>query len=123
KELYQIPAGANELKLSKNLNFGAYYQAVKVRETVKEKHKDLEKAEAKIYDDLMYRHWDTFQDENANQLFVINLNQKDTKTNSKNLLEGTLFECPHAPFGGSEDYVFSPDEKYLVYVSKKLTGK
>ena len=32
------------------------------------------------------------------------------------------FDCPTKPFGGSEDYVWSPDSKNILYVAKKLTG-
>jgi dipeptidyl aminopeptidase/acylaminoacyl peptidase len=32
------------------------------------------------------------------------------------------FHCPQKPFGGSEDYLWSPDSKNILYVTKKLSG-
>jgi dipeptidyl aminopeptidase/acylaminoacyl peptidase len=32
------------------------------------------------------------------------------------------FDCPQKPFGGAEDYVWAPDGKSLLYVTKKLFG-
>src|SRR5690606_3773959 len=33
------------------------------------------------------------------------------------------YDCPQKPFGGTEDFVFSPDSKTIVYVCKKKVGK
>jgi Tol biopolymer transport system component len=32
------------------------------------------------------------------------------------------FDSPQKPFGGDEDYLWSPDSKKILYVSKKKTG-
>ncbi|MGY6562640.1 MAG: S9 family peptidase [Luteibaculaceae bacterium] len=113
----------NGAKLSNNGETLAFYKSVKVRVTPQELHPDLPNTDVKIYDDLMYRHWDSYQDEFAKQVFITSMNNSNLVANAKNLLENTTFESPHPPFAGSEDYTFSPDGKFFVYVSKKLTGK
>jgi hypothetical protein len=37
-------------------------------------------------------------------------------------MEGEPFDCPQKPFGGDEDYIWSPDSKKVLYVTKKLAG-
>jgi len=37
-------------------------------------------------------------------------------------MEGTPYDCPQKPFGGDEDYSWSPDGKKVLYVTKKLAG-
>jgi hypothetical protein len=38
------------------------------------------------------------------------------------ILGGAAFDSPQKPFGGDEDYIWSPDSKRILYVSKKKTG-
>jgi dipeptidyl aminopeptidase/acylaminoacyl peptidase len=37
-------------------------------------------------------------------------------------MKGEPFDCPTKPFGGDDDYVWNPDGKHLVYVTKKSYG-
>lgn len=88
----------------------------------KEFYPNLEKSNAHIYDDLNYRHWDEWEDGAYNHLFVHAL--KDGQADhGKDIMEGEPFDCPQKPFGGDEDYTWSPDSKFIVYVTKKKSGK
>jgi Tol biopolymer transport system component len=35
------------------------------------------------------------------------------------ILKGETFDSPQKTFGGDEDYIWSPDSKSIIYVSKK----
>lgn len=80
---------------------------------------DLPKTTAKVYTDLAYRHWDVWEDGSFSHVFVMRIS--DGK--SKDIMQGEPYDCPQKPFGEKEDFVWSPDSKGLVYVSKKKFGK
>src|SRR5690606_8174136 len=39
------------------------------------------------------------------------------------VMAGEPYNCPQKPFGGDEDYMWAPDGKSFVYVTKKKSGK
>jgi dipeptidyl aminopeptidase/acylaminoacyl peptidase len=80
---------------------------------------ELDKSEAMVYDDLMYRHWDTWEDGKYSHIFLY----KGNEAYGKDIMEGEPYNCPQTPFGGEEDYTWSPDGKLIVYVAKKKSGK
>jgi len=81
-------------------------------------YSDLPKSNAMIYNNLMYRHWDKWEDGKFSHVFFY----KGLEANGKDLMEGEPYNCPQSPFGGEEDYTWSPDGKMVVYVAKKKFG-
>ena len=41
----------------------------------------------------------------------------------KDIMPDEPYDCPQKPFGGDEDYVWRPDGKAIIYVTKKKYGK
>jgi dipeptidyl aminopeptidase/acylaminoacyl peptidase len=87
-----------------------------------EKYANLPKAEFKVIDNLMYRHWDSWDDHKSSHLCVATYTNNPVKE-YQDLLEGETFDVPVPPFGGSESYSLSPNGKQVVYESKPLSGK
>ena len=79
----------------------------------------LSKSNVYVFDNLAYRHWDTWEDGKFDHVFLSEVNNPSAK---KDLMEGTAYDCPTKPFGGDEDYIFSADGKQVVYVTKKKAG-
>ena len=85
----------------------------------KDFYPNLDKSDVQIYDGLDYRHWDSWNEGKFNHVFY-----KENKENANgiDLLKGEPFDSPQKPFGGDEDYIWSPDSKSIFYVAKKKAG-
>lgn len=97
-----------------------YNEEVKIDNVLgKDFYPELEKSDVQIYNGLDYRHWDTWNEGKFNHVFY-----KENKENAvgTDILKGENFDSPQKPFGGDEDYIWSPDGKSILYVSKKKAG-
>ena len=86
----------------------------------KDHYEDVPSSNVYIYDQLNYRHWDTWEDGAYSHLFI--QSATDSLDSGIDLLEGKPFDCPQKPFGGDEDYIWSPDSKKVLYITKKSSG-
>lgn len=82
----------------------------------KDADKEASKVKARTFDDLMIRHWDTWDEGKKSHLFVVDLATGGVKDLTPDLTVNT----PPAPFGGSSDYAFSADGKELAYTAEPL---
>ena len=123
KQLTNIEGGLENVKLSPDGRYIVFSRSVLVHAYhSKDKYNDLSLSDVYIYDDLDYRHWDTFNDGRFNHPFVATYDQ-GIIGDPIDILEGEPFYSPQAPYGGAEDYEWSPDSKALLYVCKKKFGK
>jgi dipeptidyl aminopeptidase/acylaminoacyl peptidase len=86
----------------------------------KDFYPQLDKSNVQVYNGLDYRHWDTWNDGKHNHvLLAIN---KPGKAKPIDIMKDEPYDCPQKPFGGDEDFIWSPDSKSVIYVSKKKAG-
>ena len=89
---------------------------------VKEKqYDDLPKSTGMIADDLMFRHWDSWVTSLPHP-FVAAFDGKKVASETVDLLNGEPYESPMLPFGGTEQFAWSPDGKELAYTCRKKAG-
>jgi dipeptidyl aminopeptidase/acylaminoacyl peptidase len=84
----------------------------------KQKLDAAEKTQAtgKVFDQLFVRHWDTWNDGRRNTLFVAPLPAAGAKpVVGASAISATIAgDAPSKPFGGNDDFTWSPDGKTVV---------
>lgn len=119
-DFYKI-GEADNIRISPDGKKVAFSKKVQLENILgKDIYKDTPKSTAQIYTDLDIRHWDTWNEGSYNHVFVVNVAVNSSEAHD--LLKDEKFYSPQMPFGGAEDFVWSPDSRYIVYVCKKKTG-
>lgn len=105
--------------LSPNGEYKLSHKPVKIHSTYgKDYYPDMDKSEVQIYNDLMYRHWDTWSDGSFNHVFMT----KVDGSGEIDIMENKTFHSPTKPFGDETDYTWSPKGKRILYVTKAKAG-
>lgn len=129
------PDGSNKVKVTSVTggisNFGyapmgtyIWFTAdVKLDKMPSEIYPDLPKTnEARIIDNLMYRHWNTWHDYTYSHLFVAPYKDGKLAGEATDIMKGERFDTPLKPHGGEEQICFGPDDTKIAYTCKKLFG-
>lgn len=95
---------------------------VKVGQEVTDLNPDLPKATGLIFNDLMYRHWDTYEDSSFLHIFVADFDGKQL-SNVVDIMNNEPFDTPMKPFGGMEEISWNADGTAIAYTCKKMVGK
>jgi len=119
-QLTDIPEGISGYQFSPDGKKLLYTADVPDDKPLQDLYKDLPKATGKIYNDFMYRHWDTWV-ESYSHVFVSDVSGEMIRS-GKDILKGEPYECPLQPFGGMEQITWSPDGKTIAYTCRKKKG-
>ncbi|MBQ5738333.1 MAG: S9 family peptidase [Alistipes sp.] len=86
------------------------------------KYEDMDKSKVRIYDDLMVRHWDYWDD--GSYLHIFAADYKDGKiAEGKDIIGADkAYDAPLAPYFDNAEIRLSPDGTQLAYTCKPLTG-
>ena len=76
------------------------------------------KSSGQSYDQLFVRHWDTWKDGTLSMLFSAALRVDRRAGTPVNVSASVRGNVPSKPFGGDEDYAFSPDGTRLVFSAR-----
>lgn len=89
----------------------------------KDIYPELQKSNVQIYNELDYRHWDTWNTGSHNHVFYGGIPADNVRLAAPiDIMQGEPYDCPQKPFGGDEDYIWSPKGNSIIYVCKKKFG-
>jgi dipeptidyl aminopeptidase/acylaminoacyl peptidase len=121
RQVTNIAGGIGNFSYAPTGRHVAFTRDVKLDQTPNEVHADLPLANARIIDELMYRHWDQWHDYTYSHLFVAEYDDGQVGT-AVDIMQGERFDTPLKPFGGVEQVGWSPDGSKIAYTSKKMGG-
>ncbi len=115
-----VDGGITGFKYSPDMTKILYTKEVNRSDRTIDLHPDLPKANAYIERDLMFRHWDQWN-QSYSHIFIADYNG-NSLSNDKDIMEGEHFDSPKKPFGGMEQIAWAPNSKSIVYTSVKKEG-
>ena len=112
--------GVANLKVAPNGSRIAFTIDVKLDDEVTEVYEDLPKADARIIDGLMYRHWNAWHDYKYSHLHVAEVLSTGRAGEAVDLMKDRKVDCPVPPFGGSEQFAWAPSGDEIAYTVKDV---
>ncbi|MFY0673168.1 MAG: S9 family peptidase [Bacteroidia bacterium] len=123
RQVTNYEGGVTGFHYSNSMNRIVFSANVKLDQNTVDRYPDLPQASGRVYDDLMYRHWDQWHDYSYSHIFVQNYDINNPMGEYEDIMKGEKYDAPLSPFGGSEEYTISPNGLKIAYTCKKLSGK
>jgi dipeptidyl aminopeptidase/acylaminoacyl peptidase len=121
RQVTNVEEGIANFRYAPDGGHVSFTRMVKLDRTPAELYPDLPKAEARIIDGLMYRHWDSWREYTYSHLFVAEYRDGGIGT-PVDVMPNERWDTPLPPFAGVEQIAWRPDGQAIVYTAKKLTA-
>jgi len=117
-----IEDGIDGFGITKDENRVFYLQSVPIEPRNSAAfYPDMAQSRAKIYDDLMARHWDHWDEGNYSHIFIAEMTAGKVDA-GKDIMEGEPWDAPLAPYFDLAEIAWNNAGTQLAYTCKKQTG-
>ena len=123
KQVSKIEGGIEGFGIApdeKHIYYTQYVHAKDINSA--DRYSDADKSKARIYDDLMVRHWDYWDKGDYLHIFVADLLANGVGTGKDIIGKESAWDAPLAPYFDHAEISWSPDGTQLAYTCKPLTG-
>jgi dipeptidyl aminopeptidase/acylaminoacyl peptidase len=121
RQVTHVAGGISNFRYSPSGSHISFTSRVKLDPVVVDVHPDLPRADARVIDELMYRHWDSWREADYSHLFIAEY-LDGAIGKPTDVMPGERWDTPLNPFGGGEQIGWNHDGSRIVYTAKKVTG-
>ncbi len=117
-----VPGDINGFEFASDGKKLFYLQDVKMDPATTDRYPDLPLAKGMVIEDMMYRHWDSWNDYSYSHIFISEMINGKIEA-GKDIMKDEPFDAPLPPYFDIRDIAWNPDGSMLAYASKKLRGR
>jgi dipeptidyl aminopeptidase/acylaminoacyl peptidase len=121
KQISNFEGGIYNFNYSPTMKHIYFSQEVELDMSLKKRYPDLPKANALMYDELMMRHWNQWEDGSYSHVMYCSYDA-GVLGKAVDLMPNERYDAPTMPFGGEEQMSWSADGKTIAYTCKKEVG-
>ncbi|MFO7864784.1 MAG: alpha/beta fold hydrolase [Salinivirgaceae bacterium] len=122
EKVTNFKTGINSFEYSPNGKRILFTSEVKVVKDISDKHSDLPLVEVYAADDLMYRHWNHWNDASFSHIFYAQVGNGVIEK-ATDIMKDEPWDAPMSPYFDNTEMTWSPDGNTIAYTCKKLVGK
>jgi dipeptidyl aminopeptidase/acylaminoacyl peptidase len=122
KQVSSVEGDINSFEYAPDGTHLLYCKNVKIDKSPQDIYPDLPKTNVMIIENLMYRHWNDWNDYTYSHIFVAPYQAGKVDT-AKDIMEGEAWDAPLSAYFDNTEMSWSNDGKIIAYTCKKLIGK
>lgn len=121
RQVSDVEGGIGNFRYAPSGSHVSFTREVPLDAAVHALYPDIPSADARIFDSLMYRHWDSWEDGAYRHLFVAEY-LDGRLGDAIDVMPGERWDTPMSPFGGVEQIAWAADGARVAYTAKKKAG-